>query len=122
MRDFDQSWAKFELPVVLFIGVSTQGRRWQALLQLLRSQRTQPINGLGDRSEGIKHGLNEILIGYELESGSASVPSWAAGCFAFEPSVGAGRFRLGRAGVGKGSGCWAGLDFQSGFSPILDRN
>jgi hypothetical protein len=61
--------------VVLFIGVSTQGRRGQGLLQLSRSQRTQPIKDLGDRSKGIKHSLNEILIGYELESGSAPVPS-----------------------------------------------
>jgi hypothetical protein len=61
--------------VVLFIGVSTQGRRWQGLLQLSRSQRTQSIKDLGDRSKGIKHGLNGILIGYELESGLASVPS-----------------------------------------------
>jgi hypothetical protein len=61
--------------VVLFIGVPTQGRRGQGLLQLLRSQRTQPIKELGDRSKGVKHGLNGILIGYELESGSAPVPS-----------------------------------------------
>jgi hypothetical protein len=61
--------------VVLFIGVSTQGRRWQGLLQLSRSQQTQPIKDLGDRSKEIKQGLNGILIGYELESGSASVPS-----------------------------------------------
>jgi hypothetical protein len=67
--------------VVLFIGVSTQGHRWQGLLQLSRSQRTQPIKDLGDGSKGIKHGLNGILIGYELESGSASAPS------------GSGRFR-----------------------------
>jgi hypothetical protein len=61
--------------MVLFIGVSTQGRRWQGLLQLSRSQRTQPIKDLVDRSKGIKHGLNGILIRYELESGSVSVPS-----------------------------------------------
>jgi hypothetical protein len=61
--------------VVLFIGVSTEGHRWQGLLQHSRSRRTQPIKDLGDRSKGIKHGLNGILIGYELESGSASVPS-----------------------------------------------
>jgi hypothetical protein len=61
--------------VVLFIGVPTQGRRWQGLLQLSRSQRIQPIKDLGDRSKGIKHGLNGVLIGYELESGLASVPS-----------------------------------------------
>jgi hypothetical protein len=61
--------------VVLFIGVSTQGRRGQGLLQLSRSQQTQPIKDLGDISRGIKHGLNRILIGYELESGSALVPS-----------------------------------------------
>jgi hypothetical protein len=42
--------------------------------------------------------------------------------FAHEPSAGAGRFRLGRAGVGKGSGCWAGLGFQPGFGPVPDRN
>jgi hypothetical protein len=34
LRDFDQSWAKFELSVVLFIGVSTQGCRGHGLLQL----------------------------------------------------------------------------------------
>jgi hypothetical protein len=56
---------------VLFMEVSTQGRRWQGLLQLSRSQRTQPIKDLGDRSKEIKHGLNGILIRYELESGSA---------------------------------------------------
>jgi hypothetical protein len=61
--------------VVLFVEVSTQGRRGQGLLQLSRSQRTQPIKDLGDRSKGIKHGLNKILIGYEPESGSALVPS-----------------------------------------------
>jgi hypothetical protein len=61
--------------MVLFIGVSTQGRRWQGLLQLSSSQRTQPIKDLGDRSKGIKHGLIGILIGYELELGLASVPS-----------------------------------------------
>jgi hypothetical protein len=60
--------------VVLFIGVSTQGHRGQGLLQLSRSQQTQSIKDLGDRSKGIKHGLNGILIGYELESGSASDP------------------------------------------------
>jgi hypothetical protein len=60
---------------MLFIGVSTQGCRLQGLQQLSRSQRTQPIKDLGDRSKGIKYGLNGILIGYELESGSASVPS-----------------------------------------------
>jgi hypothetical protein len=116
--------------VVLFIGVSTQGRRGQGLLQLSRSQQTQPIKDMGDRSKGIKHGLNGILIGYELEvrfssgswrvgssplgGGASGGLSWAAGRFAHEW---AGQLRLGRAGVGEGNSCWVELGFQPGFGP-----
>jgi hypothetical protein len=57
-----------------------------------------------------------------VRGGTLGGLSWAAGCYVREPSAVAGRFRLGRAGVGKGSGCWAGLGFHRGFGPVPDRN
>jgi hypothetical protein len=75
--------------------------------------------GFGFRSgkEGTPGGLSWAA----REAGpAASANGWRAG-WAAQPELGqAGR--MGRAGVGKGSGCRAGLGFQPGFGPVPDRN
>jgi hypothetical protein len=87
---------------------------------------------LGDRSRGIKHGLNGFLIGYELGQVELQFLAGRVGSIRRRAELGRQLRRAwrGQAGFGWGrpgnwaapvwgetDGCWAGLGFRPGFGP-----